>query len=109
MFGGALVSFLADKLTGSVGEFFKAKSVAETERVKMRMKAVSEGIPGWSDEWLILVWSLPLVAAFFPGLREQAAQGFQVLETFPEWYVGGFYTVTAAVFGIDKFIKIKGK
>lgn len=107
MITGALVSMLADRLTGAVGEFFKVKAAAARDQVKMRSNAVKNGIPGWSDEWLVLIWSMPMVSAFVPGLREQAAAGFSSLQAFPDWYIGGFFTVTAAVFGIDKWLKFK--
>ena len=33
--------------------------------------------------------------------------GFDYLEKLPEWYVGGFITVTFAVFGVDKLFAYK--
>lgn len=110
MITGAIVSLLADRATGALGAYFKAKAEIATEAARARASVVSNGIPGWSDEWLVLIWSAPMLAAFVPGLREEAAAGFAALEAFPDWYVAGFFSVTAAVFGIDKLFKFtRGK
>ena len=62
---------------------------------------------GYSDEFLLIVWSSPIIMIFTPWY-EYAARGFDRLATLPDWYVGGFISITFAVFGIDKLFKWKG-
>lgn len=96
-------------LAGTVGEWVKAKAGIAVKTAEARANAVANGIPGYSDEWLVLVWSLPVIGVFIPGLAPHVADGFERLALLPEWYVGGFMTITAAVFGVDKWLKVQGK
>ncbi len=92
---------------GTFGDWVKSQSAIAETKARARAEAVSQGIPGWSDEWLVIVWSFPAVACFVPGLDTVATAGIENFNNMPDWYKGGFITVTAAVFGIDKFIKWK--
>lgn len=92
--GGTFKDWLSNKQ-----EIDKAKAVARIEHVK-------NGIPGYSDEFLILVWSYPFVAAFLPFLQPSVAAGFEFMAQMPDWYITGFITITFAVFGVDKLFKI---
>lgn len=78
----------------------KLKAVASVERSKSAMA-------GWSDEYLLFVWSLPFIMVFTPW-HDIASRGFERLATLPDWYVGGFISISFAVFGIDKIFKWRG-
>lgn len=75
----------------------------------------------WKDEWLLIMWSLPLVGLFIPGLRPFVADGFDYLRTFnpdaPQWYMAGWGILFSAVFGVksamsymmpDRYAKLAG-
>jgi hypothetical protein len=94
LMGGTFKDWLSNKQ-----EVEKAKAIARIEHVK-------NGIPGYSDEYLVLVWSYPFIAAFIPALQPSVEAGFEFMEAMPDWYVGGFITVSFAVFGIDKLFKV---
>lgn len=94
---------------GTFKDWVKSRSQIAEKKAIARMENVSKGIAGFSDEYLVLVWSYPVIASFIPPLQPSVAAGFNFLETMPEWYVGGFVTVTFAVFGIDKIFRYKGK
>lgn len=94
--------FIAKAAAGQLGQWLQVKGEIEQKKAVARIEAVSKGIPGYSDEALIIVWSYPVVAAFIPALQTSVQAGFAFLDTLPEWYVVGFCTITAAVFGIDK-------
>jgi hypothetical protein len=55
---------------------------------------------GWKDEFVLLVLSIPLVAVFVPYTAPFVLQGFQILETTPEWYRWLAVMIYAATFGI---------
>lgn len=95
-------SFIANAAAGQLGQWLKTKGEIEERRAVARIEAVSRGIPGYSDELLLIVWGYPMVAAFIPALQPTVTAGFAFLDQLPDWYVVGFCTITAAVFGIDK-------
>ena len=92
---------------GTFKEWVSSRSKIAEARATARANAVANGIPGWSDEWLVIIWSLPFVACYLPGGGEYAAVALSHIERLPDWYTQGFFVVTGAVFGLDKFIKWK--
>jgi len=96
-------------LTNLVGGWLTSKQKVSEAKAEAKIARVSQGIPGYSDEFLIFVWSAPFVMSFIPPLQPYAIQGFSILESLPDWYMGGFMTLTASVFGVDKFLTWKQK
>ena len=100
---GLLVSLIG----GTFKSWLSHKQELEQKKAVARIENVSKGIPGYSDEFLILVWSYPAIASFMPWLSESAAVGIANFNALPEWYQIGFMTISAAVFGIDKIFRFK--
>lgn len=92
---------------GMLSNWFASRQKISEAKTEAKIKAVSEGIPGYRDEYLVLVWSYPFVGAFVPGLQDSVSAGFAFLESVPDWYVGGFMAISGAVFGIDKLLKFR--
>ena len=90
-----------------VSGFLENRQKVSAAKAELKVQRLTNGIPGYSDEFLIIIWSAPFILSFIPGLQEYAAMGFDYLEKLPEWYVGGFITVTFAVFGVDKLFAYK--
>ena len=63
----------------------------------------------WKDEWLTILFSIPLILAFIPGMEEVVANGFQQLEQMPEWYQYSLGVIVAASFGVRSATKFFGK
>lgn len=64
----------------------------------------------WKDEWLTILFSIPMILAFFPPLVDDVQAGFAALETMPSWYQYTLSVIVAASFGIRSavgFIKAK--
>ena len=63
----------------------------------------------WKDEWLVLLFSVPLILAFCGDWgRAIVESGFAALETAPEWYRYTLGVIVAASFGFRgaaKFFK----
>jgi hypothetical protein len=53
----------------------------------------------WKDEWILLLWSVPMVLCFVPGLVDYVYSGFQALEETPEWYRMAWGVIISASFG----------
>ena len=43
----------------------------------------------WKDEWLVILFSIPLILAFIPGMEGVVQNGFDQLNRMPEWYQYG--------------------
>jgi hypothetical protein len=72
--------------------------------------AMAEGSKhSWKDEWLTILFSVPLILAFIPGMEEVVANGFAQLSTMPEWYQYSLGVIVAASFGVRSATKFFGK
>jgi len=63
----------------------------------------------WKDEWLTILFSIPLILAFIPGMETVVQNGFQQLEQMPEWYQYSLGVIVAASFGVRSATKFFGK
>jgi hypothetical protein len=92
---------------------------AEAEAIVMQKKATGEidwdlemakgSASSWKDEWLTILFSIPLVLAFIPGMEEVVANGFARLNEMPEWYQYSLGVIVAASFGVRSATKFFGK
>ncbi len=57
----------------------------------------------WKDEYLLIIFSPPLVMAFVPGLAPYVLEGFRVLAETPDWYKGAIALMVAASFGMRAY------
>jgi len=110
-------------LNGKV-EKSKAETGAKVARAKaeatiMERKATGEldwdlemakgSQSSWKDEWLTILFSIPLILAFVPGMEEIVANGFRQLQEMPEWYQYSLGVIVAASFGVRSATKFFGK
>lgn len=58
----------------------------------------------WKDEWLTLLFSLPLIGAF-TGFEKEIEEGFRVLSQMPDYYKAFLGAAVAASFGIKSLAK----
>lgn len=80
---------------------WKAKSDVEWDLEWAKQAGTS-----WRDEYLTVLFTLPLILLFLPWTREFALEGFNALKVFhpdaPTWFMAGNATVVAAAFGIKQ-------
>ena len=120
---GPIAELAGTWMSGKVEEK-KAQSAtkvakAQAEAVVMQKKATGEidwylemargSQSSWKDEWLTILFSLPLILAFVPGMEELVRNGFQQLEQMPEWYQYSLGVIVAASFGTRAATKFFGK
>jgi hypothetical protein len=120
---GPIANLAGTWLDGKVEEK-KAQSAtkvakAQAEAVVMQKKVTGEidwdlemakgSQSSWKDEWLTILFSLPLVLAFIPGMEEIVANGFTQLEAMPEWYQYSLGVIVAASFGVRSATRFFGK
>jgi len=121
---GPVAELAGTWLKGSV-ETSKAKTEAKVAQAKaeatiMEKKATGEidwdlkmadaTASSWKDEWLTLLFSIPLILVFCGDWgRGIVADGFAALETMPTWYQYTLGTIVAAFFGVRSATKFFGK
>jgi hypothetical protein len=120
---GPVADLASTWLKGSV-EKTKANTEAKVAKAKaeatiMEKKATGEidwdlemargSQSSWKDEWLVILFSIPLILAFIPGMEEVVANGFLQLEMMPEWYQYSLGVIVAASFGVRSATKFFGK
>ena len=120
---GPITQLVSTWLEGTV-ETKKAKTLAKVATAKaeatiMEKKATGEidwdlaAVKGsqnsWKDEWLVILFSVPLILAFIPGMEDVVSHGFQQLEQMPEWYQYSLGVIVAASFGVRSATKFFGK
>ena len=71
---------------------------ADAEQVKDNKKS-------WKDEYVMLIVTLPIVGCFIPIAQPYVAEGFKMLATLPEWYVGLYITVVLCILGARTYMK----
>ena len=112
-------TWLEGKVEKTKAETGAKVAKAKAEAVIMEKKATGEidwdleAIKGsqnsWKDEWLVILFSIPLILAFIPGMEEVVANGFAQLETMPEWYQYSLGVIVAASFGVRSATKFFGR
>ena len=100
-------SLIANLVGGTFNKYVTKKGEIADKKAVARIENVSKGISGYSDEYLVLIWSYPVVASFVPYLQDSVDAGMEYLTALPEWYIGGFMAISFAVFGIDKIFRYK--
>lgn len=119
---GPIASLAGTWLEGKV-EKTKAETGAKVAKAKaeatiMEKKATGElewdlemargSQSSWKDEWLVILFSVPLVLSFVPGMEEVVSNGFAQLEKMPDWYQYSLGVIVAASFGVRSAAKFFG-
>jgi len=120
----SIVGALLGKVAPKVAEYYIVKQQlkqqiqlevlrgkAEYEKAKTQRASESEGRDhdweiesirnsGWKDELVIIVMTIPMVMVFIPAMAPFVLEGFNILETTPDWYRWLILMIYAATFGI---------
>ena len=120
---GPIANIAGSWMDGKV-EQTKAKASANVARAKaeatiMEKKATGEidwdiemarsSASSWKDEWLVILFSIPLILAFIPGMEDVVRNGFEQLNKMPQWYQYSLGVIVAASFGVRSATKLFGK
>jgi len=72
--------------------------------IEWDLKWADQASSSWKDEFLLLLWSFPLIGIFIPYTRPFVMEGFEFLKAFnPDaayWYMAGWSIIFAATFGV---------
>lgn len=95
-----ILSLIAKPIVGwftHKAEMQKAKQAAEVAWAKEMAKASNKS---WKDEYLTLVWTLPIVLGMF-GYTAPLEKLLIILKQIPEWYTYLLLVITLASFGLS--------
>jgi hypothetical protein len=120
---GPIANIAGSWMNGKLEETKAVSSVkvakAKAEAAIMEKKATGEidwdiemarsSASSWKDEWLTVLFSIPLILAFVPGMEDVVANGFARLNEMPEWYQYSLGVIVAASFGVRSATKFFGK
>jgi len=78
-----------------------------TGEIDWDLAAIQATQNSWKDEWITLLFSIPLILAFCGDWGNViVAQGFAALEAMPAWYqysLGGIVSASIGMRGVSKF------
>ena len=127
---GTMLNLLIKPLLGVAGDVVKGvvaskkakaeqkltKIKAETEllnkqisgEVEWDIQAIKQAESSWKDEYLTILFSIPLLLCFIPFTVVYVERGFLALSQTPDWYKYTLGVIVSASFGIkgaSKFFK----
>ena len=91
-----MIQFL--KLFGKLGSTYLNGRISRSE-AKAKHAADWDSI-AQQNEWLTLLFSIPLILCFIPAAVPYVKEGFAVLEEMPDWYQYLLSVIVAASFGV---------
>ena len=84
----------------------KIEKVRSAQTADIAWENLSITNSGWKDEFLLIIFSVPLVMSFIPGLQPFVAAGFVVLDNTPLWYQSALGVMIASAYGVKKFTDV---
>lgn len=113
--GDAVSGFIETKKAKAKQKLVKIE--AETSLLEKQIKgeidwdveAVKGSKESWKDEYLTILFSIPLLLCFLPFTVEYVERGFEALSMTPDWYKYTLGVIVSASFGIKGAAKMFGK
>ena len=76
--------------------------------IEWDVEAVKGSKESWKDEYLTILFSIPLLLCFLPWTVEYVERGFAALALTPDWYKYTLGVIVSASFGIKGATKMFG-
>lgn len=101
-------SYLERKTAEAAGKTKVAVAQAEGD-INWEVEQAKASAHSFKDEYLTIIFSVPLIMCFIPGLDEYALRGFQILEQTPDFYKYTLGVIVASSFAYRGAAKFMGK
>jgi len=120
MLGFNAISSLLGSVGGLATSWIDGKTAVQKAEAQIRMKEATGEIDwelaairatqsSWKDEWLTILFSIPLILSFCGSWGRQVVyDGFIALQQMPDWYQISLGAIVAASFGIRSVSKFFG-
>ena len=59
----------------------------------------------WKDELLLIIFLIPIVLAFIPGMDGTVNAGFAAIEKMPQWYIAIVVGMVVVIYGLRGLLK----
>jgi hypothetical protein len=114
------IGAILGSLTGLASSIIDAKTQVKLTEAEIKKKQLTgemdwdlEAMKGtqnsWKDEWITLLFSVPLILAFCGDWgNEIVTRGFASLETMPQWYQLALGCIVSASIGMRSVSKFFG-
>ena len=98
----------ADKLLIMAEAESKAKRLERESKMdydldKLSMIAMDKS---WKDEFLLILFSIPIAMCFFPEYRQYVEDGFKTLNIIPEWFMYIYVTMIVVIYGLRGLLRM---
>ena len=112
--GDAVSGYMETKKAKAKQKLMKIE--AETSLMEQQIKgevewdieAVKNSGGSWKDEYLTILFSIPLLLCFLPFTVSYVERGFEALAMTPDWYKYTLGIIVSASFGIKGATKMFG-
>lgn len=92
----------------------KALAVAQIEAIRegrvqtsnWELEALKQQATSWKDEYLLVLFSIPLIGAFIPGIDYYILRGFNILAKMPDWYMYSLGAIISSIVGIRSVLRL---
>lgn len=101
------LSTLVSPVANAIGKYQERKAQVVQAKHEAKLERIRLQPNDYKDEWLLAIWSTPILCCFIPPLQPYAFQAFGFIAELPQWYIGGWVAISLSVFGVDKLMKIK--
>jgi|TARA_Y100000401_G_scaffold117424_2_gene126192 hypothetical protein len=113
--GDAIKGFVDTKKAKAEQKLTAIKAETEIKKKQIAgeldwdVEAIKGSKDSWKDEYLTILFSIPLLLCFLPFTVEYVERGFQALAMTPDWYKYTLGVIVSASFGIKGATKFFGK
>ena len=81
----------------------KRESEQDYDLDKIAMMAMEKS---WKDEFLLILFSIPIAMCFFPEYRQYVEDGFKTLNIIPEWFMYIYVAMIVVIYGLRGLLRM---
>ena len=81
----------------------KRESEQDYDLDKISMMAMEKS---WKDEFLLILFSIPIAMCFFPDYRQYVEDGFKTLNIIPEWFMYIYVAMIVVIYGLRGLLRV---
>ena len=81
----------------------KRESEQDYDLDKIAMNAMDKS---WKDEFLLILFSIPIAMCFFPEYRQYVEDGFKTLNIIPEWFMYIYVAMIVVIYGLRGLLRM---
>lgn len=81
----------------------KRESEQDYDLDKIAMTAMDKS---WKDEFLLILFSIPIAMCFFPEYRQYVEDGFKTLNIIPEWFMYIYVAMIVVIYGLRGLLRM---